>query len=110
MKRQIKRLSPHQNGKVAAVIMAITSIIFILPFFGFMYLMMSAMPSEMGPYGNGYGNGFFMFSPMISFFIIPFFYLVVGYISTALFCVLYNVLVPMLGGFEFELDETDTAH
>lgn len=33
MKKQIKRMSPHQNGKVFGVLMAIASLVFVVPFF-----------------------------------------------------------------------------
>ena len=38
MSQQVARLSPHQNGKVFAVLMAVTSLIFILPLFVFIGL------------------------------------------------------------------------
>jgi Na+/phosphate symporter len=105
MKKQITRLSPHQNGKIAAVIMAIISVIFMLPFVGIMTLFSSMMPQDMG----AQAPHFPMFSPILLFIIGPVFYLIIGYISAAVFCLLYNVLVPMLGGFEFELENQEEA-
>ena len=32
MKQQVARFSPHQNGKVFAVLVAVTSLIFLVPF------------------------------------------------------------------------------
>lgn len=105
MKKQIKRLSPHQNGKVAAVLMAIFSLIFVLPFSGIMYLFSTMVPQEMMQNGYGHGPGFPMFSPFFSLIIFPLIYLIFAYISTALFCLAYNLLVPLIGGYEFEMED-----
>jgi hypothetical protein len=40
MKKQIRRVSPHQNGKVFGVLMAVSSLIFLLPMFVFMFASM----------------------------------------------------------------------
>jgi hypothetical protein len=36
------------------------------------------------------------------FLIFPFLYLIVGYLTTVLYCAVYNFLVRFVGGFEFE--------
>jgi len=36
MKKQIRRMSPHQNGKVAGILMAVSSLIFFVPFSPFL--------------------------------------------------------------------------
>ncbi|WNC69282.1 hypothetical protein RI845_03805 [Thalassotalea nanhaiensis] len=48
MKKQIKRLSPHQNGKVFGVLMAVAT----LPMFIPMFLMMMAVSPNMDATGN----------------------------------------------------------
>ncbi len=96
MKTQIKRLSPHQNGKVFGVLMAVSSLVFILPMFG----MMSFMP-QVDQHGNPVGFPTFMILLM------PLFYLVFGYISVAIGCFIYNFFVKYIGGIEFELEDKD---
>lgn len=99
MKKQIRRLSPHQNGKVAGVLIAFTSLLFLVPFFA-----MILATSNIDPQGNAAGP------PYLFFILFPLMYLVLGYVTVALGCVLYNVLFRYLGGFEFEVtDEGRTA-
>ena len=84
-KRQIKRLPPHQNAKVFAVLFAVTSLVFVLPF----ALFASAMPG-----GNPFGGMFILLAPLI--------YLVIGYLMTAVWCLIYNLLAKYTGGIEYE--------
>lgn len=96
MKKQIRRLSPHQNGKVAGVLLAFTSLLFLVPLFA-----MILFTPNVDPQGNAAG------SPYLFFILFPLMYLVLGYLTVALGCVLYNLLFKYLGGFEFEVtDET----
>ena len=91
MKRQIKRLSPHQNAKVFGVLTALGSLVFFVP----MALMFSSTP--MGGAGQG---------PMgLMLVLFPLIYLVMGYISVAVGCLIYNFAFGFLGGFEYETDE-----
>ena len=89
MRQQVARLSPHQNAKVAAVMMAATSLVFLIPAFLILSL-----------FGAGHAG---MRIWMI--LVVPLFYLVVGYIAGVIGCAIYNVVVPLTGGFEF--DSTD---
>ena len=86
MKQQIARFSPHQNGKVFALLMAITSLVFFVPFFLFFAL---AAPAQARP-------------PMFMLLIMPLMYLVLGYVMVAIGCALYNFMFPYIGGIEFE--------
>ena len=86
MKQQVVRFSPHQNGKVMAVMMAVTSLIFVIPF-----VLIGSM------FGMGAGR-----SSIWMIIAAPVFYLVFTYISIAIACALYNVLVPFIGGLEYE--------
>jgi uncharacterized membrane protein YagU involved in acid resistance len=90
VKHQIKRLSPHQNAKVSAVMMAVVSLVFILPF-GLLAAAFS--PSEAGA---GFGVGFLIAAPLI--------YLVAGYIMTIISCALYNFVSRLVGGIEYEAE------
>ena len=91
MKQQVKRFSPHQNGKVFAVLMAVTSLIFVVPFMLF--------ASAMGPKDSG--------PPFFFLAVFPFMYLVMGYLMVAAGCAAYNFFFKYIGGIEFEA--TDTA-
>lgn len=90
MKQQIARLSPHQNGKVFGVLMALTSLIFLIPF----VLLFGAF----GPGGRGAGPSMFMFILM------PFIYLIFGYLSVAVGCMIYNFMFRYIGGVEFDAE------
>jgi len=95
VKKQIKRLSPHQNGKVFGILMGVSSLIFLLPMFAMMSFSMPQVDQ------NGSPVNF----PILMFFLMPFFYLIFGYISVAIGCFIYNFLVKYIGGIEFELED-----
>jgi hypothetical protein len=86
MKQQVARFSPHQNGKVMAVMMALISLIFLLPF-----MLIGSM------FGLGAGRG-----SLWMLIALPVFYLVFTYVTFAIGCAIYNALVPFIGGFEYE--------
>jgi hypothetical protein len=89
MKQQIAKFSPHQNAKVLAVLMAIGSLVFVLPFMLFAGMM---TPEGMGP-------------PMFMLVLFPLFYLVFGYLMVAVGCAIYNAMFRYIGGIEFEAGE-----
>ena len=86
MKQQVARFSPHQNGKVFAVLMALTSLIFFIPFF---LIFVVSAPAQARP-------------PMLMMLLMPLMYLVIGYVTVAIGCVIYNVMFKYIGGIEFE--------
>ena len=85
MKQQVSRLSPHQNGKVAAVLMTISSTIFVVP----LLLLGRAFGSEDEP-------------PVLMIVLMPLLYFILGYIMVAATCWFYNSMVRFVGGIEFE--------
>jgi hypothetical protein len=91
MKQQIARFSPHQNGKVFAILMTVGSLIFLVPF---MLLAFATAPAEARP-------------PVLFFLAMPVIYLVMGYISVAIGCAIYNALFKHIGGIEFEARGVD---
>ena len=93
MKKQIQRLSPHQNGKVFGVLMALSSLVFLIP----MTLAFSLMPMQ-----NSH-NG----PPMFIFLLFPILYLVMGYVMVAVGCIIYNFAFKYLGGIEYETIDED---
>ena len=78
MKQQVARFSPHQNGKVFGVLMALGALVVVVPFF--------AAISAMAPLGAA--NAF----PGIMILIMPVMYLVFGYLSIAAGCLMYNLM------------------
>lgn len=93
MKIQVSRFSPHQNGKVFGVLMAIATLIFVVPmFFVFLY-----MPPGVDARGNPVVP-----PPAWLVMLFPLFYLVIGYIMVAIACWFYNLIFRYIGGIEFE--------
>lgn len=86
MKQQVTRLSPHHNGKVFAVLMTITSLVFLVPF--------SLLAMANTPEGTK--------EPMFILLTMPLMYLVFGYLSVAIGCKVYNFMFKYIGGIEFE--------
>lgn len=97
MTKQIKSFSSHQTAKVFAVLLALGS----LP----MFIPMIAMSLFVGPTQDAHGNP--VDFPFLMFAIFPIFYLIFGYISIRIGCWLYNLMFKYIGGFEFEVTETE---
>ena len=95
MKKQIKRLSPHQNAKVFAILMTVGAIVMFIP----MAIIMLLVGPQVDQNGNPVESSIMMFA------IMPFFYLIFGYIFTAIACAIYNVFFRFIGGIEFETEE-----
>ena len=91
MKIQVERFSVHQNAKVFAVLMAVSSLVFVIPF---ALIMRFAAPK---------GQGF----PMFMVFLLPVMYLVMGYVMVAVGCWLYNAMAKYIGGLEFEYQNVE---
>lgn len=91
MKTRIRNLSPHQNGKVFAILMAVTSLVFAVPFM--------LIAGAMAPKGSGF--------PVFMVLLFPILYLVFGYVSIAIGCWVYNVLARFTGGIEFEAQSVE---
>jgi len=95
MKKQITKLSPHQNGKVFGILMALITLPFLLP--------MMFMFAFTAPQHDQFGNP--VEFPTFIIFVAPFMYLIFGYISVAIGCLFYNFIQRFVGGFEFEVSE-----
>jgi Ca2+/H+ antiporter len=93
MKKQIKRLSPHQNAKVFGLLFAIATLPFLIP-------MMLMMQMSM-PHNSGTG-----FSPLMMI-MMPLMYLIFGYLLMLFGCLVYNFIQGHVGGFEFEVSEIE---
>ena len=92
MKTQIKRLSPHQNGKVFGVMMALGSLIFVLP----MAAIVAFFPTPTNAAGQS------LMPAAWIYLCVPIIYLIMGYLMTAAGCFFYNVAYRYIGGIEFE--------
>lgn len=97
MKKQIKRLSPHQNGKVFGILMAVATLPMFIPM---MFVMSMGMPSTDQ-------NGNPIEFPTTMFVMFPIMYLIFGYVSVAIMCFFYNLLQRFIGGFEYVTTETE---
>ena len=86
MKTRIQKFSPHQNAKVFAVLMAVTSLIFMLPF--------ALYVNAVVPFKETFS--------IASLILVPLVYLIFGYIAVAIACLVYNLLAKFTGGIEFE--------
>jgi hypothetical protein len=86
MTHQIQRFSPHQNAKVFAILMAVSSLIFLVPF---MLIMFASAPAQARP-------------PMFFFILAPLMYLVIGYVTVVIGCAFYNFMFKYVGGIEFQ--------
>ena len=92
MPKQLTYLSPHQNGKVFGILMALASLTFVIPFSLF-FLVIHHLTAPIGlPPGP----------PPFLFLIFPVMYMVFGYLSVALGCLLYNFMFKYIGGIEFQ--------
>jgi len=100
MKQQIKRISPHQNGKVFAILMTVSALFMFIP----MAILMSFVAPQVDQ--NGSPAGF----PIFVFVIMPFFYLIFGYIFIVIWCTIYNYFFKYIGGFEFEIEAKDNEY
>ena len=93
MRTQIARLSPHQNGKVFAILMALSSLLVVAP----MGIALSFIPPGIDAHGNPIAQ-----PPAVLFLIFPALYLVMGSVMIALGSVIYNFMFKYIGGVEFE--------
>ena len=94
MKKSIVKFSPHRTAWTFALVMAFSSLIFLVP----MCLMLFAMPNADANMGLSVG----MLVAM------PFFYLVLGYLMSAFGAWIYNQVAKFTGGIEFELTGEDS--
>ena len=95
MKKQIKRLSAHQNGKVFGMLMAVSTFPFILIMFFFMQLASPQVDLSGNP----------IEFPKFILLVFPFMYLLFGYLSVGFGCIVYNFTQKYIGGFEYETSD-----
>ncbi len=91
MPQQIRRFGVGQTAKVVGVLYALIGVV-LLPF-----VLLAAMYS---PNKTGFGAGLALAVPVL--------YGVLGFISTAIGCAIYNFVAGLVGGIEVELDSSRT--
>jgi len=87
MPQQIRRFGVGQTAKVVGVLYGLMGLVFVP---------VVLIISMVSPAEAGFGPGFALALPII--------YGVLGFIFTALGCVLYNFVAGLVGGVEVELD------
>ena len=100
MKIQIKNFSTHQTAKVFAILMAVSSLLFVIPFSLISLLASTPMDAN----GNEINTGAFS----LMFLLMPIFQGVMGYIMMRFGMWVYNKITPRIGGIEFEFEEVDS--
>jgi len=95
MKKQIRRISPHQNAKVFAILMAVSSLVFVIPVFALAFF--AAPPVDQ------HGNSI-VFQKYF-FVALPFVYFIIGYLTILIGSIIYNYLFKFIGGFEYEVND-----
>jgi hypothetical protein len=82
---------------MAAVLMAISSLIFVLPM---------VIGSHFMPHVDQHGNPIQSPAAMDWLFLVfPIGYLILGYLMSGFMCLVYNAIIKYLGGFEFDVTE-----
>jgi hypothetical protein len=84
MKKQLSHFGVHQTAKVFAFVYFILSLIFLIPL-GILTLFTKEHEAA------------------IMFFLLPFAYLIFGYLAWLLMGFIYNIVAKYFGGIEFDL-------
>jgi hypothetical protein len=96
MRKRLRKLSVFQTAKVAAVLYGVLGLV-VAPF---IFLAGTFLPGE--------ARGAGLFGGLLGALVLPVVYAVVGFIGTAIACVIYNVLAGITGGIEFELEDVSS--
>ncbi|CDR34144.1 hypothetical protein [Criblamydia sequanensis] len=89
MRKQIRKIPIHAASKVTALVAFVISALFCIP---------------IALFGLFFGEGDTSF-----FFGIPIFYLIFSYLCTAIYCWIYNLIAPHVGGIELVLDDAPVS-
>lgn len=94
MRRRIRRIGVFATARMAAALYGLMGLLFV-PFF-FLASMLSPGESS-GLFGLGVG--------LVGAVLLPLLYAVIGFITTAIGCALYNGLAGVFGGIEVEVED-----
>ncbi|MDF1571971.1 MAG: hypothetical protein P1P82_10175 [Bacteroidales bacterium] len=97
-KKRVKRIGVAQTSLVAGIVMFFISLIFVIPVGLFMGVVGAAKGAQM-PGLPFTGVAFLIF--------IPFLYAIMGFITTAISCLVYNMVAKWTGGVEIEIELAD---
>lgn len=97
--KRVKKLGVYQTSKVAAVIFFLLSLVIILP--------VSLIANTFNHMGPNQGFPGFPFGGTIFFILLPLLYALFGFITTAISCVVYNLVAKWTGGIELEFETMD---
>ncbi|HMG16861.1 MAG TPA: hypothetical protein VK590_15500 [Saprospiraceae bacterium] len=92
--KRVKRFGVFQTSKVCAIIYFLVSLVIVIPIGLFI--------STMG----GGSSSLMPFSGMM-LLAIPFIYGILGFILTAIACLIYNLIAKWTGGIEVEIETMD---
>ena len=96
MKKAITKLSIHRTALTFALVMALTSLLFLIPM-SFTFMNMPAVGPDGAPVKMAMPIGF-----MIA---MPFLYFILTYIMTAIGSWVYNQAAKFTGGIQFEMED-----
>lgn len=93
--KRVKSFGVYQTSKVAAIILFFIALIFMIPL------------GLMGTFALGHNIPGFPFIGGLFYVIFPFLYGIVGFLMTAIGCLIYNLIAKWIGGIEFEIEVAD---
>ena len=94
---RIRRLGVVRTATVASVVYLLITLIIVLPF---VLVLATAGPITITDTAGRTST--FELSPFV-FLLLPFVYALIGWVLTALFCLIYNLAAAITGGAELEL-------
>ncbi len=96
MRKRITYISPHKTAITLSLVLALSSLLFVVP----MLVFSSFIPAT-DHQGNPINTGF----PIFMFIAMPVFYLIFGYLFTALSAWIYNHVAKLTGGIIIDMSE-----
>lgn len=96
----VKKLGVFSFAKVSGILYAMMGFVF--------GLLMSFMSLVVGSFARGAGGNSEMFGMLFgvgAIIFLPIFYGVIGFIGSALFAWMYNIVASWVGGFEIEFED-----
>lgn len=91
-KRRVKKIGVLQTSLISAIIFFFISLIMVVP----VMLIMGIVGGFSGNMGFAFGGLLLIFMPVM--------YAVMGFLMTALWCWMYNVIAKRIGGIEIEVE------
>ncbi|MEP2026922.1 MAG: hypothetical protein ABJH98_12230 [Reichenbachiella sp.] len=92
---RVKKFGVLQTAKVVAIIYMIVSLVVLLPFI----MLGSLLTEEFFPEFADFGGAALLMLPLVYGFI--------GFIFTAIGCVVYNLIASFTGGIEIEMETAE---